>query len=52
MSCHRCPAGCPVQEEEVRSRAAEGLNVAKLGLEGRLRELEGEVEAEGRVRQG
>ena len=38
-----------VQEEELRNHATEGLNVTKLGLEGRIRELEGAVEAQHRV---
>ncbi|PRW58825.1 coiled-coil domain-containing 65 [Chlorella sorokiniana] len=37
-----------LMEEELRNHATEGLNVTKLGLEGRIRELEGAVEAQHR----
>lgn len=40
------------QEEEVRNRASEGLNVAKLSLEGRIRELQGAVETQHQVCEG
>ncbi|KAL4434150.1 hypothetical protein ABPG75_000591 [Micractinium tetrahymenae] len=35
-----------LMEEELRNRSSEALNVMKLGLEGRVRELEGAVEAQ------
>lgn len=37
-----------LMEEELRNRASEGYNVMKLSLEGRVRELEGSVEAQHR----
>lgn len=40
----------PLQEEDLRNRSSEALNVMKLSLEGRVRELEGEVEARHKVR--
>jgi hypothetical protein len=39
-----------VQEEEVRSRASEVYNVTKLSLEARVRDLEGQVEQQHKVR--
>ena len=40
----------PVQEEEVRNRGSEALNVSKVSLEGRIQGLEAAVEAQHRVR--
>lgn len=39
-----------VQEEEVRNRASEVYNVTKLSLEARVRDLEGQVEQQHKVR--
>ena len=43
------PPLCLVQEEELKNRASEALNVTKLSLEGRVRELEAAVEEQHRV---
>ena len=39
-----------MQEEEVRNRGSEVLNVSKVSLEGRIQELKAAVEAQHRVR--
>ena len=39
-----------MQEEEVRNRGSEALNVSKVSLEGRIQGLEAAVEAQHRVR--
>ena len=52
LRCIQQPPCIPTplhQEEELRNHATEGLNVTKLGLEGRIRELEGAVEAQHQV---
>ena len=52
LRCIQQPPCIPTplhQEEELRNHATEGLNVTKLGLEGRIRDLEGAVEAQHRV---
>lgn len=40
----------PPQEEDLHSRASEALNLTRVALEGRVKELEGALEAEHRVR--